>query len=107
MNRIITPEQAQALITGADGYADPEYTELDLLLDTNPSHLQRLAWRMAEQIANACTEWRAEAQTVPGGMWKAATDWESDLADIHRPQNIPEEAWRIRTRFIITQEDTK
>ena len=53
MSRIITQEQAQALIGHADGYADPEYTELDRLLDTNPVHLQRLAWRMAEQIHTA------------------------------------------------------
>lgn len=101
MSRITTPQQAQALISSAEGYDDPNYTELDRLLDNNPVHLQRLAWRMAEMIASARTEWRGEFQLIDGGEWKAMTDWERDKADIHKPINIPEHAWRIRTRYVI------
>lgn len=71
----ITPEEARELISRAEGYADSDYTTIDMLVDTNVNRLGRIAWNMAEMISWARVEF-AVARDSDYGWAEYYTHWD-------------------------------
>ena len=83
MSDYITPEEARALIYRAEGYADSDYTTIDMLVDTNVNRLGRIAWNMAEMIAGARMEYSvAKREDGKLEFWSGEC-WEGDSYDAY------------------------
>ena len=109
----ITPEEARELISRAEGYADSDYTTIDMLVDTNMNRLGRIAWNMAEMIAWARVEYALardsdygwEEYYTPWDGWttgKAAALWHPRRSYMEKRL---EDGERIITRLVIDLEE--
>ncbi|MCT1411675.1 hypothetical protein [Corynebacterium sanguinis] len=105
----ITPEEARALISRAEGYADSDYTTIDMLVDTNMNRLGRIAWNMAEMISWARVEYAIARKN--DGVTEYLADWGwtdfRSTAEWHwsPPEHEPGPDERIITRLVIDLEE--